>query len=134
MGGGATDAYQVGLSSAYGYASFLADDNSGGVTVARAVAIAETAGGADDQMAVVRVRQNGQDNVGVTFYQVDDLAGTIGGLRPGGMPPAKRVASSASMFSRWAISPFTRAMRSSNSMSASGVAAMKVRRRASTNY
>ena len=83
MGGGATDAYQVGLSSAYGYASFLADDNSGGVTVARAVAIAETAGGADDQMAVVRVRQNGQDTVGVTFYQVDDLAGTIGGLRPG---------------------------------------------------
>ncbi len=83
MGGSGTEAYQVGLSSPYGYASFLADNNNGGVTVARAVAVAETAGGADDQTAVVRVRQNGQDNTAISFYQVDDFSGTIGGLRPG---------------------------------------------------
>ena len=83
MGGSGTEAYQVDLSSPYGFASFLADNNNGGVTVARTVAIAETAGGADDQTAVVRVRQNGQDNAAITFYQVDDYSGTIGGLRPG---------------------------------------------------
>lgn len=33
-------------------------------------------------MVVVRVRQNGQDGIAGSFYQVDDLAGTIGGLSP----------------------------------------------------
>jgi hypothetical protein len=31
----------------------------------------------------VRVRQNGQDSLGVAFYKVDDLAGTINGIAPG---------------------------------------------------
>ena len=55
----------------------------GAVRVARAVAVAETAGGADDQIAVVRVRQNGENNLSLIFYEVDDLAGTIDGKRPG---------------------------------------------------
>ncbi|MBN9535586.1 MAG: DUF4114 domain-containing protein, partial [Alphaproteobacteria bacterium] len=57
--------------------------SDGGVRVARPVAVAETAGGADDQQAVVRVRQNGQDSLSLTFYKVDDFNGAIGGLHPG---------------------------------------------------
>ena len=49
----------------------------------RAVAVAETAGAANDQNAVVRQRQNGEDNVSVSFYRVDDYSGTIGTLAPG---------------------------------------------------
>lgn len=81
LNGVAADAIQATLSSAFGFADFMTD--GGVVRVARAVAVAETAGGADNQMAVVRVRQNGQDNLAVTFYQADDLAGTVGGLKPG---------------------------------------------------
>jgi len=81
IGGQAGQAIQAGLTSAYGFADFMADD--GVVRVARAVAVAETAAAADDQMAVVRVRQNGQDSLGVAFYKVDDLSGTINGIAPG---------------------------------------------------
>lgn len=79
--GQAGQAIQAGLTSAYGFADFMADD--GVVRVARAVAVAETAAAADDQMAIVRVRQNGRDTLGVTFYKVDDLSGTINGITPG---------------------------------------------------
>ena len=79
--GQAGQAIQAGLTSAYGFADFMAND--GVVRVARAVAVAETAAAADDQMAVVRVRQNGQDALGVAFYRVDDLSGTIDGIAPG---------------------------------------------------
>ena len=51
--------------------------------VARPVAVAETAGAADDTIAIVRVRQNGENSLSLTFYRVDDLAGTIDGLRAG---------------------------------------------------
>ena len=81
LNGVAADAIQATLSNAFGFADFMT--GGGVVRVARAVAVAETAGGADNQMAVVRVRQNGQDNLAVTFYQADDLAGTVGGLKPG---------------------------------------------------
>ncbi len=74
-------AIQAGLTSAYGFADFMSSD--GVVRVARPVAVAETAGGADDQQAVVRMRQNGQDTLSVSFYKVDDYAGTINGLQPG---------------------------------------------------
>jgi len=57
--------------------------DTGVVRVARAVAVAETVDGLDDQTAIVRVRQGGQDTVAVGFYKVDDYAGTIGGLAPG---------------------------------------------------
>ena len=43
------------------------------------MAVAETAGGANDQQAVVRVRQNGEDSLSLTFYRVDDFNGSIGG-------------------------------------------------------
>ena len=45
----------------------------GAVRVARPVAVAETAGGGDDQVAIVRVRQNGENNLSLIFYEVDDL-------------------------------------------------------------
>jgi hypothetical protein len=45
--------------------------------------VAETVGARDDQEAVVRVRQNGEDSVILKLYRVDDLAGTIDGLAPG---------------------------------------------------
>ena len=50
---------------------------------ARPVAVAETADGGNDETAIVRVRQDGQDNLSLTFYRVDDLSGTINGLHPG---------------------------------------------------
>jgi hypothetical protein len=75
------DAIQGSLSSAFGFADFLTD--SGAVRVARAVAVAETAGGLDGEMATVRVRQNGGDSLSLSLYRVDDLGGNIGGLSPG---------------------------------------------------
>ncbi len=75
------DAVQGSLSSAFGFADFLTD--SGAVRVARAVAVAETAGGLDDQIATVRVRQNGADSLSLSLYRVDDLGGMIGDLSPG---------------------------------------------------
>lgn len=74
-------AKQAGLTSPYGLADFSAHD--GNIHLARAVAVAETAGGANDQNAVVRVRQNGEDNLSVSFYRVDDLNGAIGTVKPG---------------------------------------------------
>lgn len=74
-------AIQGTLTSDFGFADFMSD--TGVVRVARAVAVAETVGGLDDQAAIVRVRQGGQDSVAVGFYRVDDYAGTIGGLAPG---------------------------------------------------
>lgn len=81
INGASTTAVQGTLSSAFGFADFL--NASGDVRVARPVAVAETALGLDDQMAVVRVRQGGQNNDNLTFYRVDDLLGTIDGLQPG---------------------------------------------------
>lgn len=79
--GQAAQAVQAGLSTSFGFADFMSGD--GVVRVARPVAVAETAGGLDDQQAVIRVRQNGEDSLSVTFYRVDDYAGTIDGVQPG---------------------------------------------------
>ncbi|HEX9522985.1 MAG TPA: S53 family peptidase, partial [Reyranella sp.] len=73
-------AIQASLSSPFGFADF--SSSAGDVRVARPVAIAETADGANDQTAVVRLRQDGQDSTSITFYRVDDLNGTINGLHP----------------------------------------------------
>ncbi|HQS10711.1 MAG TPA: hypothetical protein PLK13_17955 [Xanthobacteraceae bacterium] len=73
--------YQAALTSAFGFAAFGTEDAA--VTLARPVAIAETAGGANSQDVVVRLRQNGADETHLTFYKVDDLNGDIGGLAPG---------------------------------------------------
>ena len=79
--GGAAQAMQGMLSTAFGFADFTNQD--GDVRVARPVAVAETAGGHDDQLAIVRLRQNGEDDLSLTLYRVDDLNGAIGGLHPG---------------------------------------------------
>lgn len=74
------EAYSAALTSSFGFADF--QTAAGTVRLARPVAIAETAGGGDDQTAIVRVRQNGVDDLSVTFYRVDDLSGHIGSLKP----------------------------------------------------
>jgi hypothetical protein len=47
------------------------------------VAVAETVGAQNDQVAIVRLRQNGVDNLSLTFYQVDDFSGSVNGVHPG---------------------------------------------------
>ncbi len=74
---------QVKMTTPFGFVDFASGSGDGGVRVARPVAVAETVGGADNQQAVVRVRQNGEDSLAVTFYKVDDFNGAIGGLNPG---------------------------------------------------
>jgi hypothetical protein len=76
-----TVALQASLTSPFDFADFTSA--GGAVRVARPVAVAETAGAADDTVAIVRVRQNGEDSLSLTFYRVDDLAGTIDGLSAG---------------------------------------------------
>ncbi len=74
-------ATQGTLTADFGFADFLS--SSGAVRVARPVGVAETAGGRDDTTTIVRLRQNGEDSLSLTFYRVDDLTGSIGGLQPG---------------------------------------------------
>ena len=75
-----TMALQASMTSPFDFADFTSAN--GAVRVARAVAVAETAGGADDTFAIVRVRQNGENALSLTFYKVDDLTGAIDGKRP----------------------------------------------------
>jgi hypothetical protein len=91
IGASAAQALQGTLTSPFGFAEFVGGD--GVLRVARPVAVAETAGAQDDQVAVVRLRQNGEDSLSLSFYRVDDLNGTIDGLRPG--EPGYHAASSA---------------------------------------
>jgi hypothetical protein len=81
IGASPAQAIQADLSSPFGFADFLSGDTA--VRVARPVAVAETADAHNDQTAIVRLRQDGQDNLSITFYRVDDLSGTINGLHPG---------------------------------------------------
>ncbi|GEP55167.1 M10 family metallopeptidase C-terminal domain-containing protein [Reyranella soli] len=81
IGRGLGFADQAQLTSPYGIADFAT--SFGTVHLARAVAVAETVGGANDQVAVVRMRQNGEDTLSVSLYKVDDYTGSIGGLKPG---------------------------------------------------
>ena len=74
---------QATLTKSFGFIDFAADGGADTVRIARPVAVAETVGARDDQEAVVRVRQNGEDSVILKLYRVDDLAGTIDGLAPG---------------------------------------------------
>jgi hypothetical protein len=69
------------MTSPFDFADFTSAN--GAVRVARAVAVAETAGAADDTIGIVRVRQNGENALSLTFYKVDDLTGAIDGRRPG---------------------------------------------------
>ena len=97
IGQGQASATQAALTSPYGIVDFSTQPYSttdqqtgvttfptgGSVHLARAVAVAETAGAANDQNAVVRIRQNGEDSLSISFYRVDDLTGKIGTLNPG---------------------------------------------------
>jgi uncharacterized protein DUF4114 len=88
-------ANQANLTSPFGMADFATrpfsttengvttTQTGGNIHLARAVAVAETADGASGQDAIVRVRQNGQDQLAVSFYKVDDFSGKIGNLNPG---------------------------------------------------
>ena len=80
-GASPAQAIQASLSSPFGFADFLSGDTA--VRVARPVAVAETADAHNDQTAIVRLRQDGQDNLSITFYRVDDLSGAINGLHAG---------------------------------------------------
>ena len=81
VGASPAQAIQASLSGPFGFADFLSGDTA--VRVARPVAVAETADAHNDQTAIVRLRQDGQDNLSITFYRVDDLSGAINGLHPG---------------------------------------------------
>jgi hypothetical protein len=88
LGGIEGEALQAALSNSHGFVDFFLDaegvlTGENLVRVARPLAVAETAGGADDQTAIVRLRQGGEDGYELTFYRVDDLLGTIGGVKPG---------------------------------------------------
>jgi hypothetical protein len=73
--------YQQLLTGDFGFVQY----GGAGATydIARPVAIAQTAGGHDDQDVIVRMRQNGIDTVRLEIYRVDDLNGMIGNLAPG---------------------------------------------------
>jgi hypothetical protein len=79
--GTTTAAVQANLSASSGFADFFSDaDNA--VRLAQAVAVAETAGGANDVNVVVRMRQVAGADLSLMLYKVDDYNGTIGGLAP----------------------------------------------------
>jgi hypothetical protein len=82
IGQGMGLANQANLTSPFGMADF-STVAGGNIHLARAVAVAETVDAANGQDAIVRVRQNGQDQLAVTFYKVDDYSGKIGNLNPG---------------------------------------------------
>ncbi|WP_191061098.1 S53 family peptidase [Geminicoccus harenae] len=83
IGGEATGTPQADLTNDYGFVDYVTGELDSALQVARAVAVANTAGGADDQEAIVRLRQNGKKEVAVLFYEVDDFTGRIGDLAPG---------------------------------------------------
>lgn len=80
----AVAAFRARLTAPYGFADFRAGigDEEATIRVARPVAVAETVGAAQDQVAVVRLRQNGALPNEVLLYRVDDLLGRIDGLLP----------------------------------------------------
>ncbi|WP_127089932.1 DUF4114 domain-containing protein [Aquabacter cavernae] len=83
IGGADAGQPQMSLTSQFGFVDYVNDAQDSAVQVARPIAIAETANAADDQMAVVRMRQSGVNDSAITFYKVDDFNGTIGGIDPG---------------------------------------------------
>jgi hypothetical protein len=72
---------QATMSNPFGFADFVSGADA--VHVARPVALAETVGGANNELAVVRMRQGGENSLQLTFYKVDDFNGAIEGLAPG---------------------------------------------------
>ncbi len=77
-----TVAAQASMSASFGFADFYSDAGNS-VRLAQAVAVAETANGADDANVVVRMRQVAGADLSLMLYKVDDYNGTIGGVAPG---------------------------------------------------
>jgi hypothetical protein len=69
------------LTNQFGFVDF--QTATGMVRVARPVAVAETVDAANDETAVVNIRQNGIDSLKLSFYRIDDFTGSIDGLAPG---------------------------------------------------
>jgi hypothetical protein len=86
-------ALQASMSNPFGFVDFFAGGDA--VHVSRAVSIAETVGGANNELAVVRMRQGGENSLQLTLYRVDDYSGTIDGKAPGHADYAALVASRA---------------------------------------
>ncbi len=96
IGGTEATTPQAGFSSAFGFVDFVDAGANSAVELARPLAIAETAGGLDDQEAVVRIRQSGASTgLSLTLYRVDDLTGSINGIEPGQAGYAAEVAGRA---------------------------------------
>ncbi|MEW6256300.1 MAG: DUF4114 domain-containing protein [Pseudomonadota bacterium] len=83
LGASMADQPQANFTNPYGFVDFVSEADASAIQVARPVAIAATAGGADDMEVVVRMRQNGMNDLSVMFYKVDDFAGTVNGIAPG---------------------------------------------------
>jgi hypothetical protein len=90
--GQAANGAMTQLTSPFGIGDF--QTLQGDVRFARPVAVAETAGGQNDQNAIVRLRGDGEDTLDIRFYRVDDFEGTVAGKRPGDAGYADAVASS----------------------------------------
>jgi hypothetical protein len=81
IGGAPATAPQGATTAGFGFVDF--GTAAGAVRLARPVAEARTVGGADDQVAILRLRQNGGLESELLVYRVDDLAGRIDGIAPG---------------------------------------------------
>ncbi|MEP9378655.1 Ig-like domain-containing protein [Aquabacter sp. CN5-332] len=71
------------ISNTFGLIDFVSSDGDSAVEVSRLVTTAQTLGGAGDQDMLIRLRQNGLQDVQLMVYQVDDYSGAVDGLRPG---------------------------------------------------
>ena len=88
---------QIQLSNDYGFTDFVS--GSASVRAARPVSLATPPGGVANSQAVVRLRQNGGDSLGLFFYRVDTLSGQINGIDPGQSGYAQAAQSRAYLFS-----------------------------------
>ena len=74
---------QSSLTASTGFVDFVNNGGSSTMQVALPVAIAITAQDAQNQDAIVRLRQVGRNGLSLRFYRVDDLTGVIDGIQPG---------------------------------------------------
>lgn len=73
--------YQADYTSNFGFVQY--GNATGAVVLARPVAIAQNVQGHDGQEAILRIRQDGKDSLQLEVYRVDDLNGSINGIKPG---------------------------------------------------
>lgn len=80
-GKGPLPLFQADYTNPFGIVEF--GNAAGMVTIARPVSVAQTAGGASNQEAILRLRQVTTDSLKLDAYKVDDFNGTIAGVAPG---------------------------------------------------